>query len=836
MDAEKGRQPNPERPNTFRVQIKQSKVLGLQGLQAYMLGKADFTVECLEAITFLDHLMREFPSRNLISIKRSFFHKDLEINAGLGAGVIAAKGVYQSIRPGQGGLVVNVDVANQCFWEENTLYSICLALALPNREHEVILKMQKPAPGRESMVYKNLQRLKKVRFMVDYRNISDKQKRKVFVVDQILRVNARDARFKAVDRKTGEEKDVSVLQYFWDTYKVRLEYPHMPLVQAVGKNKPMFPLELCNVVKGQKYPFKLSDVQTSSMIKFAVTRPGERAAAIAGGRSMLNWGADPILSGFGLKINPDMMQTKAKLLTAPRVEFGLRQAETPGTSGRWRTDGKQFVQPPPAGLHVFSVMIFNDWGSPRDKVTPTEVTRFVGDFLRLFKAHGGKVLKDRPAAQAEGNAQAIPESVAKLWNQTRTATQGLEPQIMLFIVNGKVSHLYNRLKRQCDNRFGCVSQVMQSAHVKKAQGQYISNVLLKVFAKLGGFGFRALPADGTLGTPYPWFNVPTMIVGADVSHGGPGSSQASIASMTVSMDRVGMRYWAGVHTNGRRTEMISSWNIFDMLEPVFREWMSTVGGGVFPKHLIYFRDGVSEGQYQHVLQQEVRDMKAVWEMLDQTPDKRAFKALKFTVVVASKRHHIRFFPSGAGAQDRNGNAHPGTLVERDVTHPREYDFYLAAHSAIQGTARPVHYQVLMDEANMPVDKFVKLVYNHSYQYVRSTTPVSIFPAIYYAHLAAKRAVAHDRNFGEDDADFTPSSSDRKDLVLLEEAKAAADRTGKIMTKTARDRLAAIERRETPTLIPLGPPVPEPEKGTDPRQPAQGPNPDKRRFKWTMWFC
>ena len=65
------------------------------------------------------------------------------------------------------------------------------------------------------------------------------------------------------------------------------------------------------------------------------------------------------------------------------------------------------------------------------------------------------------------------------------------------------------------------------------------------------------------------------------------------------------------------------------------------------------------------------------------------------------------------------------LVEQDVTHPFEYDFYLNAHSAIQGTARPVHYHVLQDDAKVPVNDFQKMIYQFSYQFMRSTTPVSL---------------------------------------------------------------------------------------------------------------
>ena len=96
------------------------------------------------------------------------------------------------------------------------------------------------------------------------------------------------------------------------------------------------------------------------------------------------------------------------------------------------------------------------------------------------------------------------------------------------------------------------------------------------------------------------------------------------------------------------------------------------------------------------------------------------------MIVASKRHHIRFFPKERSpAADKNMNPCPGVLVEKDVTHPFEYDFYLNSHSAIQGTARPTHYHVLMDEANIPPNELQNMIYEHCYQYMRSTTPVSL---------------------------------------------------------------------------------------------------------------
>jgi hypothetical protein len=256
------------------------------------------------------------------------------------------------------------------------------------------------------------------------------------------------------------------------------------------------------------------------------------------------------------------------------------------------------------------------------------------------------------------------------------------------------------------------------AHVNKAQPQYCSNVCMKVNAKLGGTSCKVVNAN----LPFPR---PTMIIGADVSHPAPGSLQASMAAITVSFDKHCCRYAAAVQTNGHRVEMIHETNIKTMLMPLIRHWISSpkAGAGTGPQHIYYFRDGVSEGQYSKVLNEEVAHMKAA--MIAEFGE--SAKTIKWTVAVCTKRHHVRFFPKDNDTQagDRNGNPLPGTLVENDVTHPFEYDFYLNAHTAIQGTARPVHYQILLDEAKVPVNYFQKMIYNFSYQYMRSTTPVSI---------------------------------------------------------------------------------------------------------------
>jgi eukaryotic translation initiation factor 2C len=54
--------------------------------------------------------------------------------------------------------------------------------------------------------------------------------------------------------------------------------------------------------------------------------------------------------------------------------------------------------------------------------------------------------------------------------------------------------------------------------------------------------------------------------------------------------------------------------------------------------------------------------------------------------------NIRLFPTDKNA-DRSGNCPAGTVVDQEIGHPTEFDFYLQSHAGILGTSRPAHYSV-----------------------------------------------------------------------------------------------------------------------------------------------
>ncbi|CAA3005619.1 argonaute 4, partial [Olea europaea subsp. europaea] len=106
---------------------------------------------------------------------------------------------------------------------------------------------------------------------------------------------------------------------------------------------------------------------------------------------------------------------------------------------------------------------------------------------------------------------------------------------------------------------------------------------------------------------------------------------------------------------------------------------------------------------------------------------------KFTIVVAQKNHHTKFFQTNAP-----DNVPPGTVIDSGICHRKNNDFYMCAHAGMIGTTRPTHYHVLYDDIGFSADDLQELVHSLSNVYQRSTAAISIVAPICYAHLVARQ--------------------------------------------------------------------------------------------------
>lgn len=168
-----------------------------------------------------------------------------------------------------------------------------------------------------------------------------------------------------------------------------------------------------------------------------------------------------------------------------------------------------------------------------------------------------------------------------------------------------------------------------------------------------------------------------------------------------------------------------------------------------PDRIIVFRDGVSEGQFDLVLKHERPEIE------------KALKAMKckakLTIAICGKRHHTRFYPTREQDADRTSNTKAGTVVDKGVTSVYDFDFYLQAHSGLQGTVRATHYTVIVsflhryclrvgdslmiqhDENKIPADDIQQGINDVSYLWARATRSVSLIPPAFWADRACERA-------------------------------------------------------------------------------------------------
>ena len=284
--------------------------------------------------------------------------------------------------------------------------------------------------------------------------------------------------------------------------------------------------------------------------------------------------------------------------------------------------------------------------------------------------------------------------------------------------------LYAEIKRIMHTELGCVSQCLVSTKLNSPRGvaQYCSNVCLKLNVKLGG-------ANVFLPSAYLRFisERPTIVFGCDVNHPGPHEEHVpSFCALAGSMDAKASRYVSACRAQTSKQEIIL--DLGNMVVEVLRKFYGACGQK--PERLIFYRDGVSEGQFRAVMEEEIKAIREGCASLEPTYQP------KITFVVCQKRHHTRFFPGQPGVADRTGNLSAGFCVDTDITHPTEYDFYLLSHAGLQGTSRPTHYTVLLDENELGVDDLQSLTYNLTYMYTRCTRSLSIVPAVRYADQIA----------------------------------------------------------------------------------------------------
>ncbi|KAI8099370.1 Piwi domain-containing protein [Halteromyces radiatus] len=700
----------------FKLNIKPVGVINMSELQLFLDGRSGITNNCLTAIMVLDVLIHQLPSMMYPTIGRSFFTP--QDKRPLHNGAEVWQGFYQSVRPTQGKMMINLDVSATAFYESGPLHEM-LPKILNRRSLD---DLRRGIPDHERIKVEKI--LKNLKIIVVHRGAEKQLKYKI---NKLTPTSAENTLFKGKD---GNE--MTVAHYFQQTYNRRLAYPFLPCV--VVKKDIFLPMEVCEVIPGQRHLKKLNEMQTAEMIKFTCQKPTVRANKIHQAVNLLKYKDNPYIQQFGVNIKSEMATVNARVLPTPKISYhpSSQNATFAPVGGAWNLRGKKVAKG--ANLGSWSIVNF------ASKIHDGMIQRFIPELCQTFVDTGLNVINRKPPithANPQGNIERI---LKEAWLKAGNAAKA-KPQLIFCILPNTGVPLYAEIKRICDTVTSVASQCVQSKHIADPKKQYCANVCLKVNMKLGGIN---LFMDGS---QIPFISrKPTIVFGADVTHPSGNTDRPSIAAVTASMDAHASYYASTVRVQAPRTEIIA--DLANMVKEMLKVFYQTCGQK--PQQVLFYRDGVSEGQFDQVLRNEVTAIHAACSSLEKSYQPPV------TFVVVQKRHHTRFFPIQTRDSDRTGNCHPGTVVDTGIVHPFEFDFYLQSHAGLQGTSRPTHYHVLYDDNKFTSDDLQELTYRLCYIYGRATRSVSICPPAYYADLMAARARFHLKGEHWDDSETTES--------------------------------------------------------------------------------
>ncbi|VDM66233.1 unnamed protein product [Strongylus vulgaris] len=169
---------------------------------------------------------------------------------------------------------------------------------------------------------------------------------------------------------------------------------------------------------------------------------------------------------------------------------------------------------------------------------------------------------------------------------------------------------------------------------------------------------------------------------------------------------------------------------------------------VWPRHIVIFRDGVSDSEMLRTAFIELKWIRESWTKMTELDAKELDLDVTYTYIVIQKRHITRFYKPSKKENGENMrscdrfryvNVESGTIVDNVVVSPQLFDFYLASQIGAIGTTRPAHYTVVVDEWMLSADQIYEMCYQHCFLYARCRIPVSLPCPVYYAHLVCEKA-------------------------------------------------------------------------------------------------
>ncbi|KAI9608048.1 hypothetical protein H4Q26_005501 [Puccinia striiformis f. sp. tritici PST-130] len=573
-------------------------------------------------------------------------------------------------------------------------------------------------------------------------------------IDHLTLTNSRNEMFET------DEGTTSVEAFFLKTWGRRLRYPELPNVVTIGKGKKtVYPMEVCSIRKGQRYILKLSGDQQSAALRFQTVRPAGRFEQIMMARTHVMKSAhEKLLAAYGIKIGQHFVEAQARVLPPPVVEYhsNLRISVS---NGQWNIAKPNLQFLSAKGLKSWAVVICTSAHLP----DPAIMNFLLGLRSKLIQLGLSVADSPPPVIRLTGPGQAaVKDALEKAGKTAWQAFEKTPPQLFLCVTDER-SFLYNSIKVEGDNfaSRGVTTQCMVLKHVKNPKDQYLSKNL-----KIGGLNHRLADLESACG------GAPTMIVGADLTHNNLAlKMKPSIAALVGSLDRTMLKYAPAVGVqpllepsdeDGRPRSQEPIQLFRTLLFGLLQKWAKNNPVQKYPRRMIIFRDGVSDGEFSQVLESEFKAAKGI------CGSETVRKGGRVQDHIHSMREKSSFKDVAGLTLSRQIRQCASRICPRQPNRrPIAVRFLCPDPGRLARNSRPTRYVILKDESNSSADQLQAIIQIISSGFQRATRSVGLATPAYYADIVASRAKLW-LNV-DDDASTVASGSSGRDQTAEERA-------------------------------------------------------------------
>ncbi|CAE7263081.1 AGO14 [Symbiodinium natans] len=593
---------------------------------------------------------------------------------------------------------------------------------------------------------------------------------------------------------------VNVVQYFKHKHGIDVWYPDLPCIQ-LGSARNCIPMEFVTVLGGEH---NLAVGKLRPEFQVEVTRrtampPSQRRDQIMTALNNPQLGPASALNSKGITMELQMIKLNGRLLDTPKMRDGNTGNSYMGTSTNYSNNFKA-ISPP-----QFEVA----WGmwcfTTGSQIQERDIWWLAGEFKKRCYAKGMNFTEAKTVEWPQKafdayyrcwkNRESFSNTLGNVLREELTQLLAKHKDLKLLVIlledsEAITDQLYKLIKLITETEMG--SFTTQFVNCKKGIAdaeKKLNNLMLKVTPKV--------PAKA--GIPRAAFNVAlaephwllkkeegTMIMGADVTHNVAG---ISVAGVVASVDSSFASYFHEIRGQSpytlntlKQRNRQSEERIIDltsMAQNMLQKWRKM--NGRLPNNIIYYRDGVSDGQFVNVLQRELNLLDAAFKNVEATYEPR------LVIIVGQKRHQTRLWMAddkgkGGGKDKGKGKkdpaqVRPGTVASDNIAQPSHMNFFLVSQEGIQGTSVPCHYHILhldkrLVQRGIKVDDFEIITFQLCHLYSRADKSVGYATPAYMADHVCERGKHYlEAYFGHSDVMSTlgtSSSEERKESEMREE--------------------------------------------------------------------